>query len=56
MVTTATYGKHPITDENICVNTTINGIKWSFPMTTDNIHYQAILEWVADGNTVEEPA
>jgi hypothetical protein len=52
MVTTAAYGKHPITDENICVNATINGIKWSVPIDPANADYQAILEWVAEGNTI----
>ena len=56
MVTTATYGKDPITDENICVNATIDGIKWSVPLDNDNKEYQEILEWVAEGNTISEPA
>ena len=54
MVTTATYAKDPITNENICVNAIIDGIKWSVPLDEDNIHYQAILEWVDEGNTIEE--
>tara|TARA_R110002126_G_scaffold9116_1_gene41716 strand:+ start:574 stop:735 length:162 start_codon:yes stop_codon:yes gene_type:complete len=24
------------------------------PMSTDNTDYQAVLKWVADGNTIEE--
>ena len=54
IITSAIYGKDPITDENICVNATIDGIKWSVPLDEDNIHYQAILEWVDEGNTIEE--
>ena len=56
MVTTATYAKDPITNENICVNAIIDGIKWSVPLDNDSIHYQEILVWVADGNTIAEPA
>ena len=26
----------------------------SIPMDTDNTDYKAVLEWVADGNTIEE--
>ena len=33
-----------------------NGEIWSVPLDEDNRHYQEILEWVADGNTIEEPA
>ena len=56
MVTTAIYGKDPITGENICINATIGGVAWSVPLDENNRHYRAILEWVADGNTIEEPA
>ena len=28
--------------------------KWSIPLDPDNTDYQAILEWVADGNTIED--
>ena len=28
----------------------------SVPITTDNRHYQAILDWVADGNTITPAA
>ena len=33
---------------------TIDGIEMSVPLDTANRHYQAILEWVAEGNTIEE--
>ena len=32
----------------------IDGQNYSVPMNEDNRHYQEILEWVADGNTIEE--
>ena len=51
-VTTAQYGKDPQTEENSCVNCTIDGVKWSVPIDSSNRHYQEILEWVADGNTI----
>ena len=34
--------------------TTIEGTKISVPLDEANKDYQAILEWVADGNTIEE--
>ena len=38
---------------NYAINATIDGVQMSVPMDTNNRHYQAILEWVADGNTIE---
>ena len=40
--------------ENCSVNCTIDGTEMSVPLDPDNRHYQAILEWVADGNTIED--
>ena len=34
------------------VVTTIDGITMSIPTDPANRHYAAILEWVADGNTI----
>ena len=34
--------------------TTIEGTKISVPLDKANKDYQAILEWVADGNTIQE--
>mgnify|MGYP003111947843 CR=1 FL=1 len=34
--------------------TTIDGTKISVPLDEDNRHYQAILAWVAEGNTIQE--
>jgi hypothetical protein len=34
--------------------TTIEGTKISVPLDEANKDYQAILEWVADGNTIAE--
>jgi len=40
---------------NVGVTATIDGEEWSVPMGDEgNRHWQAIQEWVADGNTIEE--
>ena len=31
-----------------------NGEQWSVPLDPANRHYQAILEWVAEGNKIED--
>lgn len=33
---------------------TIDGMEMQIPMDSANRHYAAILEWVSDGNTIEE--
>ena len=40
--------------ENCSVNCTIDGTTYSVPLDPANRHYQAILEWVAEGNTIAE--
>ena len=52
-ITKAKYHKDD-NNNNTSVYTTINGVKYSVPMDEENTHYQAILQWVADGNTIEE--
>ena len=37
---------------NSAINATIDGVEMSVPMDPANRHYAAILEWVADGNTI----
>ena len=39
---------------NASINAIIDEIQYAVPMDTDNRHYQAILEWVEDGNTIED--
>tara|TARA_R110000851_G_scaffold81598_1_gene179192 strand:- start:81 stop:260 length:180 start_codon:yes stop_codon:yes gene_type:complete len=39
---------------NASINAIIDKIQYAVPMDTANRHYQAILEWVAEGNTIEE--
>ena len=36
------------------IKATIDGQTMQVPLDPDNRHYQAILEWVAEGNTIEE--
>jgi hypothetical protein len=40
--------------ENDCIKVVIDDITMYVPINPDNRHYQAILEWVAEGNTLEE--
>lgn len=39
---------------NIAVDAVIDGETLRVPMDTGNRHYQAILDWVADGNTIQD--
>ena len=52
-ITSAKY----IADENgdnCSITAVIDGTTWSVPLEVGNRHYQAIQEWVAEGNTIEE--
>ena len=31
-----------------------SGEKWSVPMSAGNRHYQEVLKWVEEGNTIED--
>lgn len=48
------YHKDFETEENVSINCVIDGVEYSIPIEPDNRHYQAIQEWVADGNTIAE--
>jgi hypothetical protein len=55
-ITSAKYYKNPVSgsDVNSGIRAVIDGITMFVPITTDNRHYQAILEWAKiDGNTIE---
>jgi hypothetical protein len=53
-ITKAKYIKNTPGNTNTVVQATIDGKEWSVPMNEDNRFYQAILKWVAAGNTIEE--
>ena len=55
-ITSAKYYKNPVSgsDVNSGIRAVIDGITMFVPITTDNRHYQAILEWAKiDGNAIE---
>ena len=51
-ITSAQYIQ--IDGANSHIKATIDGITMSVPLDTSNRHYQAILEWVAEGNTIAD--
>jgi len=51
-ITSAQY--HQSNGVNTSINATIDGQEMSIPLDPDNRHYQAIQEWVAEGNTIED--
>ena len=52
-ITSAQYQKNE-ENENESIKATIDGTVWFVPLDPDNRHYQAIQEWVAEGNTIAE--
>jgi hypothetical protein len=53
-IASAKYYKDIRTDENCSINIVVENKQMSVPLDPANRHYQAILEWVAEGNTIEE--
>ena len=57
MITSAKYEKSKIANpnnENTSITAVISGETWSVPISSNNRHYQAILEWAKiDGNSIE---
>ena len=51
-VTNAKYIE--VNGSNKAIKATINGVEWSIPLDPANRHYQAIQEWVAEGNKIED--
>ncbi len=41
-------------NKNIAIKVTIDGTEVNVPLDPSNRHYQAIQEWVAEGNTIAE--
>ena len=54
IVTSAKKVKNHLTEKVVSILATIDGIEYYVPINTANTHYQAIQEWVADGNTIQE--
>ena len=52
-VTEAQYTNY-MGGDNSGIKATIDGQTWNVPLDPSNRHYQAILEWVEDGNTIED--
>jgi len=42
------------TGVQLCINATIDGVDMFVPTDPSNTHYQAIQEWVAKGNKIED--
>jgi len=49
-ITSAKYIQNEM-GENCVVETTIDGVTMHVPMSPGNRHYDAILEWITEGNT-----
>jgi len=43
-----------VSGQNSHINAEIDGVMMAVPINAENRHYEAILEWVADGNTIAE--
>jgi len=52
-ITSAQYIQN-MSNKNDCIKTVIDSKTLYVPPDPANRHYAAILEWVADGNTIEE--
>ena len=53
-VTSAQYNADIDGNNGGTINATINGVTLFVPLDTSNRHYQAILDWVAEGNTIQD--
>ena len=53
-ITSAKYGKDLQKEKTLSINCTIDDKEMSVPIDPDNRHYQAIQEWVAEGNKIED--
>ena len=53
-ITKAKYIKNTPGNTNAVVQATIDGKEYSVPISENNNHYKLILEWVKEGNTIEE--
>ena len=53
-ITSARYIRTSESTENDSISVIIDGKSMSVPINPNNRHYQAIQEWVAEGNTIED--
>ena len=53
-ITSAQYIADNISGDNESIKAIIDGTTMSVPLDPANRHYAAILEWVADGNTIQD--
>ena len=54
-ITSAQYINDNLSNRiNVMIKATIDGTEMFVPLDPNNRHYQAIQEWVAEGNTIEE--
>lgn len=54
-ITSAQYINDPLSGEaNVGILATIDGTEMTVPVDEGNRHYQEILKWVAEGNTIQE--
>ena len=53
-ITSAKYIRTSESTENDSISVIIDGKSMSVPIDPANRHYQAIQEWVAEGNTIQE--
>jgi len=53
-ITTAQYIRNIEDTENENIRAEIDGSIHIIPISSANRHYQAIQEWVSEGNTIEE--
>jgi hypothetical protein len=53
-VESAKYNSYQGVQQNEAIIAVIDGDTMIVPAQADNRHYQAIQEWVADGNTIAE--
>ena len=53
-ITKAQYVNSIASGDTSHIHATIDDVEMDVPVDPANRHYAAILEWVADGNTIEE--
>ena len=53
-ITSAKYITSPTSNNNCAIKIIVDTESIQVPLDPANRHYQAILEWVEDGNTIED--